>query len=141
LDISGNNIIVSVIDINDETQPGHVLIYSRDQGGTDNWGKVCDKYILNDSHFGDTVAISGNTAIVSDGGIDRSGYSSKFGTFVYTRQVRSNTWACTQVIAPTSHDSSFGNAISTNGKYAVIGHTHNNSATSTAGASLYIQQS
>jgi hypothetical protein len=77
LSISGNMAIVGApIDDDNGGDSGSAYIFSRNQGGTDNWGEV-QKLLASDGaaydYFGHSVSISGNTAIVGAVGDDDNG--------------------------------------------------------------------
>src|SRR5207253_2576706 len=63
--ISGDTIVVGAYNKNSST--GAAYVYSRNQGGVDNWGEV-KKLTASDAHgfdeFGVSVAISGDTIVV-----------------------------------------------------------------------------
>ena len=75
--ISGDTAIVgAVYDDDNGSESGSAYIFSRDQGGADNWGQV--KKLLAgdgaaDDYFGWGVSISGDTAIVGAYGDDDNG--------------------------------------------------------------------
>lgn len=64
IDLSGDYLIVGA---DDNGRRGKAYIYYRNNGGTDNWGKVQDltESVYSGDQYGNKVAISGNIAIVS----------------------------------------------------------------------------
>ena len=92
--ISGDTAIVAAPGDDDHgSDSGSAYIFSRDQGGADNWGQV-KKLIASDGAaddcFGGSVSISGDTAIVGAEADDDNGTDSG-SAYVY-RQTKAMPW-------------------------------------------------
>ncbi len=126
--ISGDTAIVGAF-LNDadvpEYQLGAAYIYSRDQGGTGNWGEV-KKLTHSDQaigdFFGESVSISGNTAIIGVKNDDVNGTSSGSAYIFYRDQGGANNWGEVKAIIASDGAASdfFGEYVSINGDIAIV---------------------
>jgi len=128
--ISGDTAIVGArYDSDNGYYFGSAYIFSRDQGGVDNWGEV-KKITASDGDiedFGVSVSISGDMAIVGAPLDDDNGFWSG-SAYIFSRdQGGANNWG--QVKKLTASDGyyydEFGNSVSISGDTAIVGAHHN----------------
>ena len=123
--ISGQNIIIgnpSEPNAAGKTLAGSVSIYNENQGGTKKWGLV-NKFTNSGAATGDVlgtaVSISGDYAVASAFGEN----TSTGAAYVYKRNSETAQW--TQIKKLTSstpiQSEFFGNSVSLNGEYVVVG--------------------
>jgi hypothetical protein len=122
--ISGYYAIVGAKASDDNGQSsGSAYIFYRDQGGPNNWGEVV-KLTASDAaagdHFGESVSICGETAIVGADGDD----SDKGSAYIFERnQGGIDNWG--QQAKLTASDGAagdwFGISVSISGNYAIVG--------------------
>jgi len=125
--ISGDTAIVGApTDDDNGTDSGSAYVYRRDERGVDNWGQVT-KITASDGaagdHFGESVAISGDTAIVGASTDDDNGDGSG-SAYVYRRDEGGvDTWG--QVTKITASDGApfdnFGFSVAISGDTAIVG--------------------
>ena len=125
--ISGDTAIVGAYEDDDNgTESGSAYIFSRDQGGADNWGEV-KKLLPSDGaefdNFGYSVSISGDTAIVGAYRDDDNGDSSG-SAYIFSRDEGGvDNWG--EVKKLTASDGSyrdrFGHSVSISGDTAIVG--------------------
>ena len=120
---------------NDDDGPssGSAYIFQRNHGGTDNWGQIL-KLTASDADvfdlFGDSVAISNDTAIVGAlGNSDEGEFSGS--AYVFDRnQGGANNWG--QVLKLTASDAAeedeFGTSVAISGDTAIVGASYNDDA-------------
>ncbi len=138
--ISGDDAIVGAYSDDDNgSSSGSAYVFSRNQGGSDNWGQVT-KLTASDASaeawFGYSVAISGDDAIVGALGDAAAGSA-----YVFSRnQGGSDHWG--QVTKLTAADGSagdnFGGSVALSGDYALIGADHDGDNGSYNSGSAYI---
>jgi hypothetical protein len=121
--ISGDAAIVGTMWDDDN---GSAYIFSRDQGGADNWGEV-KKLLPGDGagsdHFGGSVSISGDTAIVAANGDDDNG-SGSGSAYIFSRdQGGADNWGQVKKLLPGdgAADDYFGHSVSISGDTAIVG--------------------
>jgi len=141
--ISGDTVIIgSRYDDDSGSNSGSAYIFSRDHGGTNNWGQV-KKIIASDpashDHFGLSVAINGDTVVVGARGNDDHG-SDSGSAYVFSRnQGGTNNWG--QVKKVTASDAAggdwFGESVAISGDTVVVGSAFNDDHGSDSG-SAYI---
>jgi hypothetical protein len=125
--ISGDNALVGAhLDSTTASYAGAAYIFSRDQGGTDNWGQV-QKLLasdgVHDDYFGYSVAIEGNLAIVGVEYDDGPGTNSG-AAYVYAQdQGGANNWGQLQKLKADDAAGSdkFGSGVSLSGDYIAVG--------------------
>ncbi|WP_321506066.1 PGF-pre-PGF domain-containing protein [uncultured Methanoregula sp.] len=110
------------------THTGQAYVFSKDYGGTDNWGQVkiltaSDK--ANGAYFGESVAINGNTTVVGAINADASGaYTSQGQAYVYYRD-RGGAGQWGQVAILNASDrktgASFGRSVAVSGTTVIVG--------------------
>jgi FG-GAP repeat len=105
---------------------GAAYVFSRDQGGADNWGqvkKIAAADAADGDGFGFAVAIDGDTAIVGADGADGSGTNQGTAYIFYRDQGGADNWG--QVARLVSQDpadnNQFGFAVDVAGDLAVVG--------------------
>jgi hypothetical protein len=125
--ISGDVAIVGAFYDDDKgNNSGSAYIFSRDQGGADNWGeakKLTASDGAADDRFGNSVSISGNTAIVGAPQNDDNGNDSG-SAYIFSRdQGGADNWG--EVKKLTSSDGAagddFGISVSISGSTAIVG--------------------
>lgn len=106
------------------TNKGQAYIYSRNQGGTDQWGQV--KILqasdgANNDCFGESVAIDGNTAVV--GSICAAPTHTGEAYIFYRNQGGADNWGEVKILTASdaSTDANFGESVGVSGDTAVVG--------------------
>ena len=126
--ISGDTAIVGArLDDDNGTNSGSAYIFSRDQGGSDNWGMV-NKLTASDGAavdvFGISVSISGDTAIVGAYG-DGDNVMSDYGSaYIFSRdQGGSDNWGMVNKLTASDRygGDHFGISVSISGDSAIVG--------------------
>ncbi len=104
---------------------GQAYIFKKDQGGTDNWGQLkilTASDAVNWDHFGYSVSISGDYAIVGSQRYD-NGYFLGRAYIFYKDQGGVDNWGELKVL--TASDAAnwdyFGESVSISGNYAIVG--------------------
>ena len=125
--VSGDTAVVGADgDDVEGSRAGAAYVFQRDQGGADNWGEV-RKLTAFDAQatdlFGQSVAISGDTAVVGADGEDTGG-SAAGAAYVFRRnQGSADNWG--QVKKLTAADAqggaSFGSSVAVSNATAVVG--------------------
>ena len=125
--ISGDTVIVGAYgDDNNGSQSGSAYIFSRDQGGPDNWGEVIELTPSDgaaDDGFGCSVSISGDTAIVGADGDDDNG-SNSGSAYIFSRdQGGADNWGEFKKLTAGdgATDDFFGYSVSISGDTAIVG--------------------
>ena len=139
----GNYAVVGAwADDDNGSQSGSVYIYSKDQGGTDNWGLV-KKIISSDGaandNFGCSVSISGSCLIVGAMGDDDNG-SISGSAYIYFKDLGgTDNWGELKKITASDGAGSdlFGRSVSIFGNYAIVGADYDDDNGSLSG-SAYI---
>ena len=125
--ISGDNLIVGAhLDSEKASHAGAAYIFSRNQGGADNWGQV-QKLLAEDGatddYFGYSVAINGDLALVGVEYEDGPGTNSG-AAYVYARnQGGADNWGQLEKLEADDAAGSdkFGSAVSLDGDYIAVG--------------------
>ncbi len=122
--ISGDTAIVGAY--RDDNYSGSAYIFSRDQGGANNWGQVKKLTASDgaaDDRFGYSVSISGDTVIVGAWRDDDKGTNSGSAYIFYRDQGGANNWG--EVKKLTASDGAdyddFGYSVSISGDRAIVG--------------------
>ena len=102
-------------------------MFSRDQGGADNWGQV-KKLTASASgaYFGGAVAVSGDVALVGDPRTDTTApFFDTGAAYVYSKdQGGADNWGEVKVLTPSSvsqHDMYFGTTVAIDADSALVG--------------------
>ncbi len=140
--LSGDTALVGAPGFGNSDVSGYAYIFERDQGGADNWGQV-KKLTPSDGaandHFGLSVALSGDTALVGAWGDDDSGDASGSAYLFERDQGGAGNWG--QVKKLTASDAAafdmFGHAVALSGDTALVG-AWGNSDNGDASGSAYI---
>ncbi len=141
--VSGDVAIAGAPHADDES--GSAYIFERDQGGSDNWGQV-DKIIAIDTEaddlFGNSVAVSGDVAVIGAPWDDDAGGGSG-SAYVFTRdQNGAGNWS--QVAKLTADDAAagdrFGDSVAVSGDIAVIGAFHTDDAGAGSGSAYVFER-
>jgi hypothetical protein len=125
--ISGDTVIVgSVSDDQTFQDQGSAYIFERNAGGPNNWGTVQKLGLATGkSHddFGDSVSISGDTAIVGVYDEDDSSNQQNGSAYIFERNTGgANNWGMVQRVLPSDGDSNaFGHSVSISGDAAIVG--------------------
>ncbi len=125
--ISGDTVVVGSDDSN-RSAAGAAYIFTRDQGGTNQWGQVTKITASDgaaDDYFGQSVSISNDTVVV---GSEDSNRSAAGAAYIFTRnQGGGNQWG--QVKKITASDGAagdyFGWSVSISNNTVVVGATDN----------------
>ena len=125
--ISGDTAIVGAPgDDDNNSSSGSAYIFFRNQGGTNNWGKV-EKLLASDGTFeelfGVSVSISGDTAIVGAYGDDDNGGASGSAYIFSRNQGGTDNWGEVEKLLAGDGAASdyFGYSVSINGDTAIVG--------------------
>lgn len=117
--ISGKTAVVSGISCN----PGKVLVFERDLGGTNAWGQAAELSLAGPGvfNFGRAVAVSGNTIVVGASGADNGTGAA----YVFERNASDATqWMQATTLAPAIPDplgQNFGLSAAISGDTAIVG--------------------
>ncbi len=121
---------------------GAAYIFSRNQGGANNWGEVL-KLLAFDAvtsdQFGTSVSVDGDVVIVGAVGVDEASPNAG-AAYVFNRnQGGADNWGQVAKITASDADSGdrFGEAVSVAGGFAIVGAFRNADAGSSSG-SVYI---
>jgi len=123
--------------------PGMAYVFERDQGGPDQWGEVTELTATppgNLDHFGEAVAVSGDTILVGAWGDVGKG-NNEGAAYVFERdQGGPGAWG--QVAKLVASDGGwtdyFGRAVALSGDRAVIGARRNNHSGLTSPGAAYV---
>ena len=125
--ISGETAIVGAYGDDDTANDsGSAYIFSRDHGGPDNWGQV-QKLTANDAavydYFGNSVSISGETAIVGAYKDDDNGKDSGSAYIFSRNQGGADNWGQVQKLLAGDgwYYDYFGYSVSISGDTAIVG--------------------
>ena len=124
--ISGDIAVVGALgdDHGGMTNAGSAYIFSRSQGGTDNWGQVA-KLTASDAaandQFGGAVAIDGTAVIIGAAKDDHSSKTDAGSAYIFRQS--SSGWSQEAKITASDpeHDNHFGFAVAILGNRALIG--------------------
>ncbi len=149
--ISGDIIIAGALGqaISGGDASGTAYVYQRNLGGADNWGEV-KKLTASDAqafdNFGETVAVSGDTAVVGARGEDGGAgdpFSLAGAAYAFQREEGgTDNWG--EVKKLTASDAAagggFGNEVAVSGDTAVVGANGDDTEGSFTGASYVFQR-
>lgn len=100
--ISGDTIVIGAFsDDHNGSSSGSAYIFSRDEGGENNWGlvkKVTAFDAADSDRFGYSVAISGDTVVIGAYLDDDNGYQSGSGYIFKRDEGGTNNWGLTQKV-------------------------------------------
>jgi hypothetical protein len=118
---------------------GAAYLFERNAGGTDNWGQV-KRFIApsaaNDDHFGGSVAIDGDLAVVGATGVDAMGHDAG-AAFVFARdEGGADNWGGVDVLfaSDATAGAHFGVTVATDGTAVLVSADRESSAAYEAGA-------
>ncbi|MGB7451730.1 MAG: FG-GAP repeat protein, partial [Lysobacterales bacterium] len=123
--VSGDTAIVgAAYDDDNGSDSGSAFIFSRDEGGADNWGFV-KKLTASDAaaldRFGDSVSIDGDTAIVGAPLNDGSGIDIGSAYIFYRNQGGADNWGEVEKLTADDAYYLFGGSVSISGDTAIVG--------------------
>jgi len=125
---------------------GAAYVFSRDQGGTDNWGEVEKLTAASDAEagdeFGSSVAVSGDIAVVGARGEDEKG-SAAGAAYVFQRDLGgTDNWGQAQKLMASDGQAGdyFGTSVAVSGDLAVVGADGEDAGGSGAGAAYVFQR-
>ncbi len=108
------------------TDRGAAYVFSKDQGGTDNWGQVA-KIVSGDPNdvdqFGHSVTLKGDLVLVGSPGEDGAG-TDRGAAYLFSRDLGgTDAWGLVKRIVPSDEtdNSWFGNSVAIDGALALIG--------------------
>ena len=143
--ISGDTIVVGAYGDDDAGEgSGSAYVFSRDQGGPNNWGqvaKLCASDAAAGDRFGVSVAISGDTLVIGAGLDDDAGNNSG-SAYVFSRNEGGpNNWG--QVTKLCASDAAagdlFGSSVAVSGNTVAVGAHVDDDAGESSG-SVYVFQ-
>ena len=146
--ISGDLAIVgSYLDDDNGSQSGSAYVYSKDQGGVNNWGEV-KKISASDGapgdNFGYSVSISGDLAIVG-AYLDDDNGSNSGSAYAYSKnQGGVNNWGevINAIGDPGFSNDNFGRSVSISGDLAIVGaYLDNDNGLNSGSAYIYKRDS
>ena len=127
------------------TDAGAAYVFGRDQGGAGNWGEV-KKLTASDARdfdfFGNSVAVSGHTAVVGANGEDAGG-SAAGAAYVFQRGVGgADNWGEVEKITASNAGANdfFGQSVAVSGDTAIVGAFVEDTGGSNAGAAYVFQR-
>jgi hypothetical protein len=144
--ISGDRIIVGMPGDDDNgTDAGAAFIFTRNQGGSDNWGQeakisVATLFNLeNAENFGFTVAIDGDNAVVGAPGTDDGGIDSGLAYLFNRNQSGANAWGKVADLAASDGAAfyEFATAVGISGEFAIVGSGRDNNANGSQAGAVY----
>jgi hypothetical protein len=135
-DTDGNGIVDCVNSLDPDCDVGAAYIFSKDQGGVNNWGQV-KKLIASDDarndNFGNSVSISSNTVVIGasheDHDTDGNGTddSNPGAAYIFSKdQGGVNNWGQVKklIASDDARNDNFGNSVSISSNTVVIGASH-----------------
>ncbi|MEW6210211.1 MAG: HYR domain-containing protein [Acidobacteriota bacterium] len=144
--ISGDTVIVGALDEGTSgSRAGAAYIFERNQGGANNWGEV-RKILASDrqdrDHFGGSVSISGDMAIVGATGEDTGG-SAAGAAYLFERNAGgANNWGQVRKIQASDRQAfdAFGISVSISGDTAIVGANGESTGGLNAGAAYVFER-
>ncbi len=143
--ISGDHLVIGALNDDDNGfDSGSAYVFSRNQGGIDNWGQVTkltpEGEQIN-AHFGDSVAIYGDVVAV---GVPNDADFWAGTVYIFFRhQGGENNWGQLEKISPDDGrlGDQFGTSVAIDGQYLATGAPWNDSGGAFSGATyLYTQK-
>ncbi len=125
--ISGDDAIVGAyLDDDHGSNSGSAYIFSRNQGGANNWGQLAKLTALDAAagdYFGWSVSISGDDAIAGASYDDYDNGSNNGSAYIFSRnQGGANNWGQSAKLIPLDASGDlFGRSVAISGDYAMIG--------------------
>ena len=123
---------------------GAAYVFSRDQGGTGNWGQVA-KLTASDAefrdHFGFSVAVSGGTAVVGAYFEDAGGVNNAGAAYIFRRdQGGTDNWGQVAKLTASDPESDdwFGWSVAVSGDTVVVGAWPKSEGGSTNAGAAYV---
>jgi len=125
--VSGNTTIVGARSVaSGGYQRGQAYVFSKDRGGTNNWGQVkilsaSDK--ADSNNFGYSVTVSGDTAVIG-APYAASGGTGRGQAYVFSKDLGgTNNWGQVKILSASDkvNGDFFGNSVAISGNAAVIG--------------------
>jgi hypothetical protein len=128
------------------TDRGAAYIFSKDQGGADNWGQVV-KIVASDpkdvDQFGFAVTLIGDLALVGSPREDGAG-TDRGAAYLFSRDLGgTDAWGLLKKIVPSDQtdDSWFGNSVAMDGALMLIGSAWQDGGGTNRGAAYLFSQS
>ena len=144
--LSGDTVLVGApgTKIGDQTHAGAAYLFSRNRGGTDQWGLV-QKLTAPDPptsySFGQSVGLSGDTAVVGAPGVDGPAGAAQGAAFVFSRnQGGADRWGLVRTLtAPDAMEfDALGDAVAISGGTVVAGATNADVGGNSVGGAAYV---
>ncbi|MBN2391505.1 MAG: SUMF1/EgtB/PvdO family nonheme iron enzyme [Anaerolineae bacterium] len=135
--VSGDTVIVGAGGVN--INEGAAYVFYRNQGGADTWGQIAkltaDNSVVGD-HFGESVSVSGDTAIIGAWGADVGDNYTAGAAHIFSRDQGGNdAWGqVTKLTADNTGRESFGISVSVQDDIAVVGENDSESSNHFRGA-------
>ena len=142
VDLSGDTIIVGAInadrlpDPNDKNE-GAAYIYERQSDGTWDETNLVDPNLIANDHFGSSVSISGDIAVVGAKGVLGVGKA-----IIFERN-SAGTWNFFQTLTPDDgqNEDDFGTSVSISGNFIVVGaSSHDSEGVNNAGKAYVFER-
>jgi hypothetical protein len=128
------------------TDRGAAYVFSKDQGGTDNWGQIA-KIVSGDPNdvdqFGHSVTLKGDLVLVGSPGEDGAG-TDRGAAYLFSRDLGgTDAWGLVKRIVPSDEtdNSWFGNSVAIDGALALIGSGWQDGGGNNRGAAYIFSQS
>jgi hypothetical protein len=125
--VSGDTVVVGAPDANSGgTERGQAYVFSRNQGGTNNWGLVMTLSASDKADydwFGSSVAVSGDTVVVGAFFADSGGLNNGK-AYVFSRnQWGPNNWGEMKILSASdkADNDQFGYSVAVSGDTVVVG--------------------
>jgi CSLREA domain-containing protein len=125
--ISGNTLAVGAAGGVKGIDTGSAFVFERDQGGTNNWGKV-RKLSASDAaafdFFGNSIAVNGDTIVAGARGADNGSTADQGGAYVFERnQGGPNNWGEVRKLTASdgARNDQLGSSVAINGDLIVAG--------------------
>ena len=105
---------------------GQAYVFSKDQGGANNWGQVKILSASDKAHgdgFGSSVTVSGDVVVVGGPGAD-SGGTNRGQAYVFSKdQGGANNWGLVKILTASdkTDDDYFGSSVTVSGDVVVVG--------------------
>jgi len=126
--VSGDTVVVGawVADVGGNADQGAAYVFYRNQGGPDAWGQVVKltaAYGAAEDYFGDSVAVSGDTAVAGVPYADVGGNADQGAAYIFYRnQDGADAWGqVAKLTAAGTAGDFFGGSVSVSGDTVVAG--------------------
>jgi hypothetical protein len=121
--VSGDTVAVGLLWASASSVGGAAYLFSRNQGGVDNWGEMKKLTVTTGSHFGHSVAVSGDILVVGQLSGFFSGDPSGAATVFQRNQGGPDDWGQVEKLTPSDGETGddFGFSVAVDGDTVVVG--------------------